>query len=502
MGAGQIIEQVLANIGMMTWLYIFAGCFIGIIVGALPGLTTTMGIALLTGITYHMSGSSAVALLIGLYVGGTYGGSLSAILLNIPGTPAAAATALDGNPLARKGHAAEAIIVTRVASIIGTIFGMICLLAFTPLLNKITLNFTSPEFFLLGLFGILISGTLTGGDLSLKGWLAGIFGIAIAMIGNDDMYSYPRFTFGSVQLMTGVPFIPIMIGFFGVPQIIDALKSQQDIIVASIQKASFSFKTVFKNLWWTIRAGLIGVGIGVIPGVGEDVAAWVAYGAAKKASKHPEEFGKGSFEGLVACETSNNACVGGALIPLLSLGIPGSPPAAVLLGALMLHNVRPGPMLEFENPSFIYQITAFLAIGSVCLLVLGTLLAKPVSKILQVSPKIIMPLVAVLCAIGAYALDLRIFNIILVFIAGLVGYIFQSAKYPAAPLVLGMILGTLTDTSLRRALQASRGDLTVFVTRPIALVFLVAIVLLIASQVGLISKLRALFAKRSGKQKA
>lgn len=497
MSAMQIFQEVMNSLGWHTWLFIGVGTFIGIIVGALPGLTSTMGIAILTGITYTMSGLDAIALLIGLYVGGTYGGSLSAILLSIPGTPAAGATALDGHPLARQGQASQAIFITRTASIIGTLFGLLCLVLFTPLINRITLNFTSPEFFLLGLFGILISGTLTGGDLAIKGWLAGVLGVAIAMIGMDDMFSYPRFTFGWVELMTGVPFIPIMIGFFGIPQIIDALKENQDIVVATLKGTSFHLGSIFRNIWWPIRAGLIGVGIGAIPGVGEDVAAWVAYGAAKRASKNPEKFGKGSYEGLIACETANNACVGGAMIPLLSLGIPGSPPAAVLLGAFMLHNVRPGLLLSLEAPAFLYQITAFLLVAAIMLFVIGILIARPIAKVLEVKPQIIMPIVAVLCAIGAYALDMRLFNILLVFVSGILGYLFKIGQYPPAPIVLGTILGTLTDTSFRRALQASQGNPLVFVTRLIALVFLLAIVLLVLSQTGVLAKL----ARRRSAQK-
>ncbi len=331
MGFEQIMAEVLKTLSLEFVFLIASGVLIGLIVGALPGLTTTMGIALLTGITFKFSGHSAIALLMGLYVGGVSGGSLSAILVGIPGTPANASSTQDGFPLAMAGRGAQAITISRMASIIGTLFGIGCLAFLTPLLTELALKFTSAEFFLIGLFGVLISGALTGGDLAIKGWIGGIFGLAIGMVGSDELTAWQRMTFGSPELFGGIPFIPIMIGFFGIPQVIEALSDEQDVLVAKLDKSKVKLKEVLQYWWVALRSGLIGVGIGIIPGVGEDVASWTSYGFAKKASKHPEEYGKGSMEGLVAAETADNSCIGGAIIPLLSLGIPGSPPAAVML---------------------------------------------------------------------------------------------------------------------------------------------------------------------------
>lgn len=495
MGYEQIIAEVIKTLNWEFVLLIGLGTLIGLIIGALPGLTTTMGIALLTGITFKFSGHVALALLLGLYVGGVSGGSLTAVLIGIPGTPASAAAALDGFPLALAGKGAKAIAISRAASVIGTLFGITCLLCFTPILTALALKFTSSEFFLVGLFGVMISGAMSGADIPLKGWIAGIFGLSIGMIGIDELTAFQRLTFGTPELYGGVPFIPIMIGFFGIPQVVEALISEQDVLVAVLDKSKLKLKEILPYWWATIRAEIIGVAIGIIPGVGEDVAAWVAYGVAKKSSKHPEEYGKGSIEGLVTAETAACSCIGGAIIPLLSLGIPGSPPAAVLLGAFLIHGVRPGPMLSFEFPAFTYQAVTWLLIATFFMRFFIIALARPMQKILQIKNAILMPIVAVLCAIGAYSLDIRYIDIVLVFVSGLLGILFRKGKYPPAPLVLGIILGPLVDTNFRRALKASGGDPSIFFTRPVSLVLVIAIVLIILGQLGVFDKVRALFKK-------
>ena len=492
-----IMGQVFVSLTPQLILVIGAGVLIGLFVGALPGLTTTMGIALLTGITFKFGGSLAVALLLGLYVGGVSGGCLSAILLGIPGTPASAATSLDGFPLASQGKGAQAIYLARTASLIGTFIGIFALALFTPVLTKLSLQFTSVEFFVLGLFGVLISGTMSGQDIPVKGWMAGIFGLCVGMIGTDELTAYNRFTFGTPELLGGVPFIPIMIGFFGIPQVVDALSSEQEAIVAKLDHSRLKLRELTSRLGNVVRSGLIGVGIGIIPGVGEDVAAWTAYGMAKKSSKHPEEFSKGSFAGIIASETANNACIGGAMVPLLSLGIPGSPPAAVLLCALLIHGVRPGPMLQFESPAFMAQNIAWLLVATVFMWLFSMFIAKPMQKILQVKNSILMPIVAVLCAVGAFTLDLRFLDIILVFVAGMLGLAFSKGKYPPAPLVLGIILGPFVDTNFRRGMLANDGNPMVFLTRPISLVLVLATVALVLAQLGVFKRLRSLFAKKA-----
>jgi putative tricarboxylic transport membrane protein len=492
----QILMEVFKTLSPEFILLIAAGTLIGLIIGALPGLTTTMGIALLTGITFKFSGHAAIALLMGLYVGGVSGGSLSAILIGIPGTPANASSVLDGFPLAMAGQGEKAITVSRSASIIGTLFGIGCLLFFTPILTNLALKFTSAEFCLIAFFGVLISGTLTGADLAMKGWIAGIFGLTIGMIGIDELTAWHRLTFGSPELTGGLPFIPIMIGFFGIPQVVESLSAEQDVLVATLDKSKTKLMEVLRHWKVALRAGLIGVGIGIIPGIGEDVASWVSYGVAKRMSKHPEEYGKGSIEGLVAAETADNSCIGGAIIPLLSLGIPGSPPAAVLLGAFLIHGVRPGPMLSFEFPAFLYQTVSWLLVATLFMRFMALMLARPMQKILQIKNAILMPIVTVLCAIGAFSLDIRYIDIVLVFLSGILGILFRKGKYPPAPLVLGIILGPLVDTNFRRALKASNGDFSIFFTRPVSLVLVVSIIVLILGQLGAFRMITSKFRRK------
>jgi putative tricarboxylic transport membrane protein len=315
------------------------------------------------------------------------------------------------------------------------------------------------------------------------------------MIGADELTAWQRMSFGSPELFGGVPFIPIMIGFFGIPQVVESLIDEQEVLVAVLDKSKVKIKEILRYWWVAIRSGLIGVGIGIIPGVGEDVASWTSYGVAKRASKHPEEYGKGSIEGLVAAETADNSCVGGAIIPLMSLGIPGSPPAAVLLGAFLIHGVRPGPMLSFEFPAFTYQAVSWLLVATLFMRLFVMWLARPMQKILQVKNSILMPIVTVLCAIGAYSLDIRFLDITLVFLAGLLGLLFKQGKYPAAPLVLGIVLGPLVDTNFRRALKASGGDFSIFFTRPVSLILVISIVVLILGQLGVFAKMAEVFNK-------
>jgi putative tricarboxylic transport membrane protein len=287
-----------------------------------------------------------------------------------------------------------------------------------------------------------------------------------------------------------------MIGFFGIPQVVESLSAEQDVLVATLDKSKTKLMEVLRHWKVALRAGLIGVGIGIIPGIGEDVASWVSYGVAKRMSKHPEEYGKGSIEGLVAAETADNSCIGGAIIPLLSLGIPGSPPAAVLLGAFLIHGVRPGPMLSFEFPAFLYQTVSWLLVATLFMRFMALMLARPMQKILQIKNAILMPIVTVLCAIGAFSLDIRYIDIVLVFLSGILGILFRKGKYPPAPLVLGIILGPLVDTNFRRALKASNGDFSIFFTRPVSLVLLVSTVVLILGQLGVFRMITSKFRRK------
>ena len=333
--------------------------FFGLVVGMLPGLTATMAVALLTGLTYRLAPELAILSLVAVYIGSISGGCQSAILINIPGTPASAATAVDGFPIGQRGEGGLGIFLATTSSFFGTLTGTLCVLLLTPPLAMLALKFGAYEFFLLALFGVMICGQLTAGGDPLKGWISGILGLIVAQVGLDGMNAYPRFSFGMVDLMAGVPLIPVMIGLFGFPEIIYGLVSST--ARAQIKASALEFKKGFgillNNKLNMVRSSVIGVIVGIIPGVGEDVAGWLSYWAEKNSSKTPEKFGKGAYEGVVAAETGNNACIGGAIIPVLSLAVPGSAPAAVLLAALWLHGLRPGPLLMSETPGFVYTIS-------------------------------------------------------------------------------------------------------------------------------------------------
>lgn len=460
------------------------GCvLLGIIFGALPGLTATLGVALLTTITFKMPTSLAMVSLMGIYVGAIYGGSHPAILLNIPGTAAAAATAVEGHHLCLAGRGGEAIATATITSFIGTVVGVLAMLLCIPILSRLALQFTSIEFFLLAFFGVLICGSLTAPDTPVKGWIAGLIGLLMATVGIDPVQGYYRFTFGIPELFGGIEVIPVILGGFAIPQVLLALRSSSGrVSVSALSGLRPNWGTVGRKFGLTVRSGLIGVGVGSVPGVGEDIAAWMSYDSARKFSREKEKYGHGSLEGVIASETANNACIGGALIPLLTLGVPGSPPAAMLLGAIWLHGIRPGPLLTTEFPHFIPQMSAILALASLAMLVCGLVVTRISVRVLRMPVTILMPLVMFFSVLGSYALGLNLFNVRLMFVFGVVAYLLTEMGYPIAPMVIGVILGPMADEKLRVALIGSDGQIGAFFTRPIALTLVILIVLTILTQ--------------------
>lgn len=460
-----------------TLFYAMAASLVGLVIGALPGLTATMGVALMTTLTLKLPSDEALLILICTYVGAIYGGSRSAILLNIPGTPASAASCLDGHALAKQGMAGRAMGIATSGSIMGTWIGMFFLALFTPVLGEMALKFGAYEFFWLAVFGVVISGNLTGTD-PLKGWIAGFIGLFIAAIGQEGMYAYDRFTFGVHDLSGGIALIPALVGVFGFAEVLSVMKDKpQKFIINTYDTVIPKIKDVVQYWRTVIRSGLIGTFIGIVPGVGEDVAAWSSYAAARRASKEKEKFGKGSVEGLMAAETGDNACVPGAVIPVLTLAVPGSAPAAVLLAAMLIHGVRPGPLIMVENPTFVYDVVAMMFFASIGILFYGLTLTKLMVKILLVPRALIMPVIFVLCAVGSYAIASRPFDIVVMLAFGIVGLVMRGLNYPMAPLVLGIVLGDLLDKSLRRGLNLSDGNLEPFFTRPIAFVMFLLVLL-------------------------
>jgi len=452
----------------MTLLYGLGGAFVGIVMGILPGLSATLAIALLTTLTIKLPANQAILVLICSYVGALYGGSRTAILLNIPGTAANAAACLDGYQLARQGQAGRAMGIATTGSVLGTLFGLICLALFTPMLGEIALSFGAFEFFWLALLGVVTSGNLVAVD-PLKGWLAGLLGLFVAGIGQDGMYAYERFSFGNADLAGGFGLIPVLVGAFGFSEVLTVMSERfARPKIMEFGSAIPRIRDVIVYWRTIIRSGVIGVWIGILPGVGEDMAAWSSYAAAKRLSKEPEKFGKGSIEGLMAAETGDNASVPGGIIPALALAIPGSAPCAVLLAAMIIHGVQAGPMLMVENPQFVYDVVAMVLFSTLGILFFGLFFIKPLLKITQIPRSILMPIIFVLCVIGSYALASRLFDVYTMLGFGTLIFIMRQYGYPAAPFVLGLVLGDILDKNLRRGLVLSDGDLLPFFTRPLS----------------------------------
>lgn len=472
---------------------------LGIFVGSLPGLTATMGVALLTSLTYSLDRDAAILVLICMYVGAIYGGSRSAILLNIPGTPASAATSLDGYPLAKQGKAAYAMGLATVGSALGTILGIILLVLIAPPLASVALKFGSYEFFWLAVFGIVISGQLTAGGNPLKGHIAGLLGLAIAMIGSEGIHAVVRFNMGVPSLNGGISLIPAMVGVFGFAEVLTVISERKGTLSAPKKDDRGSLPRLVDLVKYRvtiIRSGVIGTFVGIIPGVGEDIGAWASYAAARRGSKEKEKFGYGSHEGLIAAETGNSAVVPGSLIPSITLAIPGSAPSAVLIAALFIHGIRPGPMIMIEQPTFLYSVAVMLFLATIAILVFGLLLTPLFVAILRVPNAYLMPVVFSLCVIGPYAISQRLFDVWVMAFFGFVGFFLRKMNYPMPPLVLGIILGDLLDKSLRRGLILSDGDLSPFVTRPISALFALLVVSSVLAGIPAVARLpKRIFSK-------
>lgn len=461
----------------MNFFFVFVGITAGIIVGALPGLTATMGCALLIPFTFGLETIQGILMLIGIFAGGIYGGSISAILIRTPGTPAAAATLLDGYPLSQQGLAGKAIGVSTIASFSGGTISALIMTFISPQIAKIGLKFGPPEFFALAFFGLGIIITISGRSL-LRGIISGLFGLLITTIGYDPLSGVPRFTFGSRDLLGGITFIPALIGLFGYAQVFRNIEKMQ-LLPAVRSKVENIFpklgelRSILKTM---VKSGLIGTFVGSIPGTGGDIAAFVAYSEAKRTSKHPERFGTGILEGVAAPEAGNNGAVGGAMIPMLTLGVPGDAVTAVLLGALTIHGLQPGPMLFRDHLDVVYPIFAGMIMAQFILLLVGLSGARIFARIINIDRKILTPIIFFLCVVGSYSMQFSFFDVGLSLTIGIVAYFMEYYDYPASPILLALILGPMAEQNLRRALVISRGNPLIFFTRPICLFFLITAV--------------------------
>ena len=428
-----------------TILAVAAGCFIGLVVGMIPGLTISTGIIIVLPLTFVLEPEISIALLLGLYVSGMTGGSFSAILLNIPGTPSASATALDGHPLARNGEAGRALGIAITASFLGGLFSFLCLYFIAPLLAEIALKFQSPDLFSLVFFGLTIICSFAAKSL-IKGLLSAVIGLAIVTVGQDPMMGTARFTFDQVNLISGIHFLTALIGLFAVPQLTDnfadMMKSE------TVTKKAANIKSVLPKLadlklmrLPVIVGAPIGSFLGILPGAGGPIAAFISYDYTKKLSNNPEEFGSGSPQGIAAPESANNAVTGGALIPMMTLGIPGDPVTAILIGALLIHGLAPGPLLFIENGEFAYGLIFSFFWANIFNIVIAFIGLRYLVKVLVIPRTFLMPTIAILCVIGSYALRNNFFDVYVMFGFGLLGLAMRWLDMPIVPLLLAMVLG-------------------------------------------------------------
>ena len=478
------------------------GTFAGIYIGAIPGLSVTMAVSILISFTFSWDVYPAISLMVGIYMGGVYGGSRTAILLNIPGAPSAIATAMDGYPMALRGEAGQAIGVTTVMSFFGGLIGILVLALAAPFVSDFALTFQPRDYMLLAVLGILLVGSLSNGSL-VKGIFAGAFGLAIGAVGRDPLTFTERFTFDLQIMEGGISFIAVMIGMFGVSEALLQLQNvDKKAVRQKIDKIVPSFGTIKKFLPLSLQTSTIGVIIGALPGTGGDIAALMAYDHAKRVTKNPEvPFGEGAMEGLVAPETANNAAVGGAFVPMMTLGIPGDAVTAIMIGALFIHGLNPGPMLMIDQPDMFWFIVGALFTANIFMLVFGLTGIKVFTKIVEMPRAIIIPLILLLSIVGAYAVNNSISDVYWMLAFGVFGYFMRHYGYPLGPVILGVILSRLLDDNWRRAIISEREDLGRFfegiVTSPLSLVLFTAVVLIFVSQTPLWTALKTHLFKKA-----
>jgi len=462
-------------LGVVPILTITLGVAMGIVAGATPGLSPSMGVALLVPFTYAMSPTLALILLVAIYIAANYGGSITAVTINAPGTPSSVVTAFDGYPLTKKGKPGMALGVSLVSSTVGGIIGTLILIFFSGPLARFALKFHPAEYFALAIFGLTTVASL-GGKNWIKAFIAAMFGLLLNTIGIDPISGVSRFTFGISFLYDGFALIPALIGLFALSEIFKQLESG-DFSSQQVESGKQEWPTA--GAYWKLkntimRSSLMGTIIGIFPGAGATIAAFISYDVAKRVSKHPEEFGHGSLEGVAAAEGANSSSVGGALIPLLTLGIPGSASTAVLIGALMIHDLTPGPQLFISNPDIIYGLLASLLLANIILLALGFFGSRLWIKVTTIPKTVLFPLIFAVSIIGSFAVRNSFFDVAACLAFGVFGWILRRYNYPVAPIILGMVLGNIAETNFIRAIMM--GGWTVFFTRPLSLGMLVVAV--------------------------
>ena len=469
-----MLDAFLGLLTVNSFLAMLSGLVMGITFGAIPGLTSTLALSLLVPVSFGMDPKFAMLLMLGSYCGAEYGGSISAILLGIPGTPAAAATKIDGYPMKEKGLAWEALRMSAFASSLGGIFSTVVLLIGGPLLAKFALNFGPPEFFSVGIMGLTIIASLDEKSMA-KAFASGALGVFIATIGMDVVSGYPRFVFGNTSLMAGLELVPTLVGLFALPEIFLMFGEKNKSVRVTenlVGKYFPPMKEIKKCATTILRGSVIGTIIGIIPGTGSAISCFMAWNETKRVSKNPEKFGTGVIEGVAAPESSNNAITGGTLIPTLSLGIPGNSSTAILLGALMLHNLIPGPRIFLDQPVLTWSIMLGLFIINVMMYFVAMFGLRFFIKVLQVPKGIIAPVITTLVVIGSYSIRNNVFDIYTALAIGALAYFMKKGGFPVAPIVVALIVTPIIENSFRQSLIISNNGVLIFFTRPLSLILL------------------------------
>lgn len=455
-------------------LFELAGVVIGIIFGALPGFSATMGVAVFVPFSYVLEPGAAMLLLSGVYCGGVYGGSIPAVLIGIPGTPASVPTSLEGRAMVQKGKSGEALAMVTFASAFGGFISSVALLLFAPLLAIVALKVGPPEQMMIALFGLSVVSMLSVGNM-MKGLFVGFVTLLIATVGQDPMLGFPRFTFGNFQLTGGLETVSVLIGLFSLPEVFKMLESKKENDKASVvSKMKLSLKDITSNTVNLIRSTIIGIAIGIIPAAGPDIASFLSYNEAKKASKQPEKFGHGSTEGIIASEAANNGVTGGSLIPLLTLSIPGSAPAAIFLGAMIIHGLRPGPLLFTQHAGTVYTLLVGFAVINIMIFFVGWVFCKWAGKILVIPKQILAVIIVVLASVGSFSIQQNMMDVFTMYIAGIIGYFMLKYDYPLSPVALGLLLGPMLEEALTLTNTMYDNFFMIF-TRPLTNVFVVFI---------------------------
>ena len=452
--------QMLSVVDPRFILMVLLGSVAGLFVGAIPGLSVSMATALLVSITYTWEHSDALAMIMGVYVVGVFSGAVSAILINIPGAPSSVVTTLDGYPMSKKGQSYKALFTATIYSFIGSLFGLLALGLLAEPVSRVAIKFTKMDYFLLALFGLATVGSVSTKNYA-KGLISVMIGLVISKIGLDPLMGTKRLTFGILNLAGGVSTVPALVGFFGFAEVLSVvynMKQEQNVL--AMEKAKVSLKEILKSWKLSLYTSTIGLLVGALPGAGGPVASFIAYNEAKRLVKKPEvPFGAGAVEGIVASESSNNACIGGALIPMLTLAVPGDAVTAIILSVFYVHGLQPGPLFITQNKESFYSIVVAGIIACFALLLLGLIVAPRICKVITIPKNIMIPVVTSLCVIGSFACNNRLFDVGLMLFFGLMGFMMRRFDYPVAPLILAMVLGKMMDSNFRQAVSlASSSD--------------------------------------------